>query len=837
MSTKTHSKQDTHMPDDDTGTTDNDPIVNPHRRIGRVSQTQTVAEQLVEYTHLLYDSPGDSVGATLDDTETVSACLSDAATFYHSNLPEHIRTHIEEKWGLKDGIIDSRKIGYTDDSNAIVTYLRDKKGYNALTIARAGLASAPILNHLFGCTGVAQENESLIAEDRQDAEVGTCSHTGVPEPVDMLVRGQLQGYIKPEQIDIEAVLNLVEKETGSVSLWDWWDNRIIFPYHGADGDISYFIGRATDKTDDRVYSNGIINRTAEKVTTVADTQLGEMHDADDTTLEEFIVADYDTGLFNAPREDDVKDEVKSVMSLLDEAVEGDSNAIDALESYGVFHEPDAKEQAEQTDTARITVARFDDADGFVVAPAATGVQPGDGIEFVNETGDNLDIQVISTPEGVWWENATTDDRQRYETEKRGQYRLQITADGTTRNVVILAYETIYTDSRNLSVERWVGDQPGFTVDIAKYVKQTIDRPWINHNAVYEPIFGIDTVHPGKPLLVTEGVTDALMAHQHNLPCIAPATTNIKEAHVDDLPDDISTVYILNDNERNNAGLNGALRNAKLFENLGQAAFVGELPLPEEQDKIDLAEYLQSHSREDVLDLLEDAVSPADHPHFDPEQHDPSFHYQRSDTETDTNTSRQTNTYSNATNADFDNDSVSGLYNLSLSDVIDWTQVNRGGNTSGSTLYRGTNPIRHHGNSKGYFVIRDHGEYITAKDYKISATGDGYYYNALTWMATASSESDRSVRNPNGPMSNQDIWGAWKYAKESEHIDLADDDPIPLRGVWHIVEKHELFPAEMVPDSFDDINSDYDVGIPPTPYNRALDIISSEYNLNPGREKQ
>jgi DNA primase len=39
----------------------------------------------------------------------------------------------------------------------------------------------------------------------------------------------------------------------------------------------------------------------------------------------------------------------------------------------------------------------------------------------------------------------------------------------------------------------------------------------------EPIYGLDTVEPGDPVLITEGIADAITAHEAGYPCISPVT--------------------------------------------------------------------------------------------------------------------------------------------------------------------------------------------------------------------------------------------------------------------------------------------------------------------------
>jgi hypothetical protein len=85
---------------------------------------------------------------------------------------------------------------------------------------------------------------------------------------------------------------------------------------------------------------------------------------------------------------------------------------------------------------------------------------------------------------------------------------------------------------------------------AKYLKLSVDDAYVYAE---EPIYGCDTLEDGTPTIITEGVADAIAAHQHGLPCLSPVTTQFKDTHHDPLLDlldayDISTVLMIQDNE-------------------------------------------------------------------------------------------------------------------------------------------------------------------------------------------------------------------------------------------------------------------------------------------------
>ncbi len=63
--------------------------------------------------------------------------------------------------------------------------------------------------------------------------------------------------------------------------------------------------------------------------------------------------------------------------------------------------------------------------------------------------------------------------------------------------------------------------------------------------------------------------------------------------------------------------------------------------------------------------------------------------------------------------------------------------------------------------------------------------------------------------------NQAIWEAWLYAKNN-HI-IPKDDPVPLRAMYHIADKHKVVNE-----------SKHEWKLDPEAYNRVLEIIEEEY---------
>jgi P4 family phage/plasmid primase-like protien len=135
----------------------------------------------------------------------------------------------------------------------------------------------------------------------------------------------------------------------------------------------------------------------------------------------------------------------------------------------------------------------------------------------------------------------------------------------------------------------------------EYVSQVID------NSVF---YGEDSIKKVDSVIITEGVTDCIKVLQEGLACISPVTIRIKDEqkeHAYQLLKNKSEVIICNDNEESSAGKDGAIATAEYLESKGVSVRVVELPRPDGKNKIDLAEYLQTHTKTDFEQLPADNV--------------------------------------------------------------------------------------------------------------------------------------------------------------------------------------------------------------------------------------
>ncbi len=146
---------------------------------------------------------------------------------------------------------------------------------------------------------------------------------------------------------------------------------------------------------------------------------------------------------------------------------------------------------------------------------------------------------------------------------------------------------------------------------AKYKKQVVST-----DGPQEPIFGAWSVCPGEPLIVTEGIADALAVLQDAWSCISPVTTRFKVERVGEAAAwckrAAAPVYIINDNEASGAGLQGAAKTAVALQMQGiPKVYVGTILRPDGVEKIDLNDYLREGGN---LDTILEAATPAnDHP--------------------------------------------------------------------------------------------------------------------------------------------------------------------------------------------------------------------------------
>jgi len=160
------------------------------------------------------------------------------------------------------------------------------------------------------------------------------------------------------------------------------------------------------------------------------------------------------------------------------------------------------------------------------------------------------------------------------------------------------------------IYRLLDKEPDFKKD-AKYVKQRKTK------YVEEIPYGLDSINEinGKPLIITEGVIDAISVIEIGYPCLSPVTTRIKKTHIDKIINyckRFDKIVVINDNETNNAGLEGSKATLRVLLPRNINAYIGIIPNPNNLEKIDLDDFLRENSVEVFQKLLNNSTNGFDY---------------------------------------------------------------------------------------------------------------------------------------------------------------------------------------------------------------------------------
>ena len=145
----------------------------------------------------------------------------------------------------------------------------------------------------------------------------------------------------------------------------------------------------------------------------------------------------------------------------------------------------------------------------------------------------------------------------------------------------------------------------------KYKKQLLKkdtRQYVSDVISNKYFYGVDSIKGKDYCIITEGVTDCIMAMQAGEPCISPVTTRFKNDEIEtaaSLVHGMKNVIICNDNDE--AGKRGAIDTADYLDKKGINVRLIELPNSDNETKIDLAEYLKSHTHDDFKTLIKNST--------------------------------------------------------------------------------------------------------------------------------------------------------------------------------------------------------------------------------------
>ncbi|HZT32796.1 MAG TPA: toprim domain-containing protein [Bryobacteraceae bacterium] len=140
----------------------------------------------------------------------------------------------------------------------------------------------------------------------------------------------------------------------------------------------------------------------------------------------------------------------------------------------------------------------------------------------------------------------------------------------------------------------IGRRTDWTSDVewekSKYKKLAVrnDRdhkyiaPCIRNDVLYNE--DVLLTRPER-IIITEGVTDCISLMEHGFPVVSPVTTKIRDSDWERLIPKlrgVKTVFVCQDNEVSEAGMQGALKTARILAGHGIATRVAVLPLGEKQ---------------------------------------------------------------------------------------------------------------------------------------------------------------------------------------------------------------------------------------------------------------
>jgi DNA primase len=120
------------------------------------------------------------------------------------------------------------------------------------------------------------------------------------------------------------------------------------------------------------------------------------------------------------------------------------------------------------------------------------------------------------------------------------------------------------------------------------------------------LYNINDARGSAELLLCEGYADTVAAAMLGFKVVSPGTINLNRGDHDLLfgaLHGVKKVTIVFDSEANRAGETGAAALGQLLHEHGENTCVAQFPLPDGYEKIDVADYLKSHTREEFEAIL------------------------------------------------------------------------------------------------------------------------------------------------------------------------------------------------------------------------------------------
>jgi DNA primase catalytic core len=153
---------------------------------------------------------------------------------------------------------------------------------------------------------------------------------------------------------------------------------------------------------------------------------------------------------------------------------------------------------------------------------------------------------------------------------------------------------------------------------AKYKKlptHSAKHHYVSEIVSNDYLYNEDAARGATELVITEGLTDCISAHQAGFACLSTATTRVRTQdvpHLLQLTRHAERLIICNDAEENEAGEEGARATAAALWGKGRDVRIAVIPRPEGVAKIDVNELVVQHGPEALRDVIAAARSYPDY---------------------------------------------------------------------------------------------------------------------------------------------------------------------------------------------------------------------------------
>lgn len=141
--------------------------------------------------------------------------------------------------------------------------------------------------------------------------------------------------------------------------------------------------------------------------------------------------------------------------------------------------------------------------------------------------------------------------------------------------------------------------------VARKDRQYISKH-VKNKCIYNEDICLNSANRPPYVVITEGITDAMLAEQMGIPVISPVTVRFRKddfPKLEKLTKFIDNIYIVNDNEDGDAGLDGALDTAEFLNSAGKQVHITLLPR-DTREKVDLNLFLQDVTKREFEDYIQ-----------------------------------------------------------------------------------------------------------------------------------------------------------------------------------------------------------------------------------------